>query len=77
MFREEGALRYMLHKVVLGEYDTPLSLPFSESTRDLRSGFFVIKIEYLRGEGQSNECAELFAEYKTCLTVSFLPSTLC
>ena len=34
------------------------------------------KKEYLRGEGSTDECAELFKEYKSCLNVGFCLSSL-
>jgi TRIAP1/MDM35 family protein len=45
----------------------------SRKNQKKKSILTIISTEYLRGTATSDECEPLFAKYKQCLSVSFLP----
>ena len=62
----------MLYKVVFGKY-----VWFEFLVYYLLRLTGLKKKEYLRGEGSTDECAELFKEYKSCLNVGLCSLSLC
>lgn len=56
-------------------YDTCFLKWYSESEQVVTPSLYQTKLisvsEFLKGDNSTDECAPLFKEYKTCLTVRF------